>query len=57
MPRTMTRREFAMAEGAASLAALSFGRRARAGAAKTLRIIMRNDLRVLDPMWTTRRSP
>jgi peptide/nickel transport system substrate-binding protein len=49
----MTRREFAMAAGAASLAALPIARRARAGDAKTLRVIMRNDLRVLDPMWTT----
>jgi hypothetical protein len=48
----MTRREFAVAAGAASLA-LGFGTRAQAADAKTLRFIMRNDLRVLDPMWTT----
>src|ERR1700730_15467376 len=48
----MTLREFAMAASAASLA-LGFGMRARAADAKTLRFIMRNDLRVLDPMWTT----
>ena len=52
MAHGMTRREFAMAAGAASLA-LGFGTRARADDARTLRFIMRNDLRVLDPMWTT----
>src|SRR6202011_3903697 len=52
MVHGMTRREFAMAASAASLA-LGFGARARAADAKTLRFIMRNDLRVLDPMWTT----
>src|SRR5207302_3026620 len=48
-----TRREFAMAVSAASLASLGFGARARGADAKNLRFIMRNDLRVLDPMWTT----
>jgi peptide/nickel transport system substrate-binding protein len=48
----MTRREFAMAASTASLA-LGLGMRAQATDAKTLRFIMRNDLRVLDPMWTT----
>ena len=48
----MTRREFAMATSAASLA-LGIGTRGQAADAKTLRFIMRNDLRVLDPMWTT----
>ena len=52
MAHGMTRREFAMAASAASLA-LGFGTRAQAADAKTLRFIMRNDLRVLDPMWTT----
>src|SRR6202011_2531766 len=52
MVHGMTRREFAMAASAASLA-LGFGTRAQAADAKTLRFIMRNDLRVLDPMWTT----
>jgi len=49
----MTRREFAMAASAAGFTAFGPGRRARAGDAKTLHFIMRNDLRVLDPMWTT----
>jgi len=49
----MTRREFAVAASAASLAALGFGARACGAEAKTLRLIMRNDLRVLDPIWTT----
>ena len=53
MAHGMTRREFAMAASAASLASLGFGARARGADAKTLRFIMRNDLRVLDPMWTT----
>ena len=52
MAHGMTRREFAMAASAASLT-LGFGTRAQAADAKTLRFIMRNDLRVLDPMWTT----
>src|SRR6266853_5800528 len=52
MAHGMTRREFAMAASAASVA-LGFGARARAADAKTLRFIMRDDLRVLDPMWTT----
>ena len=30
-----------------------FAQAARAAETKTLRFIMRNDLRVLDPMWTT----
>ena len=46
----MTRREFA---GAAGLAAVGLGRRARAADAKTLRFIAQPDLRVLDPIWTT----
>src|SRR5438094_3112009 len=53
MPLKMTRREFAMSASAAGFAAFGLGRRARAGDAKTLHFIMRNDLRVLDPMWTT----
>ncbi len=52
MAHGMTRREFAMAASVASLT-LGFGTRAQANDAKTLRFIMRNDLRVLDPMWTT----
>src|ERR1700730_10112942 len=53
MAHGMTRREFAMTASAASLAVTGFGSRARGGDAKTLRFVMRNDLRVLDPMWTT----
>ena len=53
MAHGMTRREFAVAASAAGLAAFGFGGRALGGEPKTLRLIMRNDLRVLDPMWTT----
>jgi peptide/nickel transport system substrate-binding protein len=53
MAHGMTRREFTLVAGAASLAAFGCGARARAADPKTLRFIMRNDLRVLDPMWTT----
>ena len=49
----MTRREFATAAGAASLAAFGFGARTRGAEAKTLRFIAQSDLRVLDPIWTT----
>jgi peptide/nickel transport system substrate-binding protein len=52
MTHGMTRREFAAA-GAAGLASLGFGKRARASDNKTLRFIVRTDLRVLDPIWTT----
>jgi peptide/nickel transport system substrate-binding protein len=53
MAHGMTRRKFAMAASATSLARLGFSARVRAADIKTLRFIMRNDLRVLDPMWTT----
>ena len=53
MAHGMTRREFAMAASAVGLAAFGFGGWAQGGEPKTLRLIMRNDLRVLDPMWTT----
>ena len=53
MARGMTRREFAVTAGAASLTVVGFGKAARAADPKTLRFIMRNDLRVLDPDWTT----
>jgi len=49
----MTRREFAMATGAASVAAVGFGGRSRAADAKTLRFIPQTDVQVLDPIWTT----
>jgi peptide/nickel transport system substrate-binding protein len=42
-----------MAASAAGVAALGLPSQTRADDAKTLRFIMRNDLRVLDPMWTT----
>ena len=52
MAHGMTRREFAVAGGAATFA---FGSKAQAEAtsAKTLRFIAQSDLRVLDPIWTT----
>jgi len=53
MAHSMTRREFVMAASAAGVAALGLPSQTRADDAKTLRFIMRNDLRVLDPMWTT----
>jgi peptide/nickel transport system substrate-binding protein len=49
----MTRREFALAVGAGAFASSGLGWPVRAGDGKTLYFIMRNDLRVLDPMWTT----
>src|SRR5215469_9089544 len=52
MPHGMTRREFA-ALGGAGLFALASGRAALAAENKTLRFIVRTDLRVLDPIWTT----
>jgi peptide/nickel transport system substrate-binding protein len=53
MAHGMTRREFAAAAGAASLAAFGFSARAKAADTKTLRFIAQADLRVLDPIWTT----
>ena len=52
MAHGMTRREFAVAAGAATF---TFGSKAQAEAtsAKTLRFIAQSDLRVLDPIWTT----
>src|SRR5271169_484824 len=52
MAHGMTRREFAIAAGAATLA---FGSKTQAEATsvKTLRFIAASDLRVLDPIWTT----
>ena len=53
MAHGMTRREFAAVSGA-GLVALASGRPALAAAdSKTLRFIVRTDLRVLDPIWTT----
>jgi peptide/nickel transport system substrate-binding protein len=48
----MTRREFTAAS-AAALASFGLGGRARGSDSKTLRFIVRTDLRVLDPIWTT----
>jgi peptide/nickel transport system substrate-binding protein len=53
MANRMTRREFAKAAGAVSLAGLGLGLPAKAADAKTLRFIAQSDLRVLDPIWTT----
>jgi len=52
MAHGITRREFA-ALGAAGLASLGFNGRALGADNKTLRFIVRTDLRVLDPIWTT----
>ena len=52
MAHGMTRREFA-GVGGAGLFALASGRAALGAESKTLRFIVRTDLRVLDPIWTT----
>src|SRR5258708_32432098 len=52
MAHGMTGRVFAVA-GGAGVTALGLEARAQGADLKTLRFIMRNDLRVLDPMWTT----
>ena len=49
----ITRREFATATGAATLAAYGVGIRAQAAETKTLRFIAQSDQRFLDPIWTT----
>ena len=53
MAHGMTRREFAMAAGTASLTGIGLSARTRASETKTLRFIAQSDLRVLDPIWTT----
>jgi peptide/nickel transport system substrate-binding protein len=53
MAHRLTRREFAIAAGAATLAGYGLGESARAADTKTLRFIAQSDLRVLDPIWTT----
>jgi peptide/nickel transport system substrate-binding protein len=53
MAHGMTRREFAAAAGAASLAGFGFAARSKAADTNTLRFIAQSDLRVLDPIWTT----
>jgi peptide/nickel transport system substrate-binding protein len=52
MAHGMTRREFAALSGA-GFVALASGRRALGADTKNLRLIVRTDLRVLDPVWTT----
>jgi peptide/nickel transport system substrate-binding protein len=52
MAHRMTRREFAVV-GAAGLVGLAFGRRAQGADSKILRFVVRTDLRVPDPIWTT----
>src|SRR6201997_4748599 len=53
MVHRMTRRDFAIAAAAASLAGSGLSARAKAADTKTLRFIAQSDLRVLDPIWTT----
>ena len=53
MAHEMTRRQFAIAASATTFATFGLGAPAQGAEAKTLRLIMRNDLRVLDPIWTT----
>ena len=53
MVNGMTRREFGIGIGAASLAGLGLSAPAKAADAKTLRFIAQSDLRVFDPVWTT----
>jgi len=54
MDYRITRRGFAAGAGVVALVAAGFGQGGNAAAEnQTLRLIMRNDLRVLDPMWTT----
>ena len=52
MAYEMTRRRFAAMSGA-GLLALASSRRALGADQSTLRLIVRTDLRVLDPIWTT----
>src|SRR5215472_11484477 len=56
MSQGLTRRRFAQLAAAAGVVGHSFGARAQSvatGGTKTLRMIPQNDLRVLDPIWTT----
>src|SRR6201987_2089237 len=53
MARGITRREFAITAGAASLTGFGANGRARPADTKTLRFIPQSDLRVLDPIWMT----
>ncbi|MGA7864983.1 MAG: ABC transporter substrate-binding protein, partial [Stellaceae bacterium] len=53
MAHRLTRREFGIAAGAATLAGYGLQRNARAADTKTLRFIAQTDVQVLDPIWTT----
>jgi peptide/nickel transport system substrate-binding protein len=53
MPHQLTRREFGIAAGAASLAGFGLGTSAKSTDTKTLRFTAQSDLRILDPIWTT----
>src|SRR6516164_6499822 len=53
MAHRMTRREFGIGAGAASLAGLGSSARAKATDKKTLRFVPQTDVQVLDPIWTT----
>ena len=53
MAHRLTRREFGITAGAATLTAYGLKARAQGAAAKTLRFIPQSDVHVLDPIWTT----
>src|SRR5437879_7989929 len=53
MVHGVTRREFGIAAGAATLVAPGLRAQAQSAGTKTLRFIAQSDLRVLDPLWTT----
>jgi peptide/nickel transport system substrate-binding protein len=53
MVHAVTRREFGIAAGAATLVAPGLRAKAQSAGSKTLRFIAQSDLRVLDPIWTT----
>ena len=53
MANRLTRLEFGIGAGAATLGAYNFAGKARAADSQTLRFIAQSDLRVLDPVWTT----
>ena len=53
MAHGITRREFAIAAGAAGLVAPGLALRARAADTKILHFIPQTDVQVLDPIWTT----
>ena len=53
MVHAVTRREFGLAAGAATLVVPGLRAKAQSARSKTLRFIAQADLRVLDPIWTT----